>query len=232
MQSVSMANHCRQPFHVIFWRWCWCRCWRCRTIVKHILPKIQFTFPTVHKTVHAIWVGWRKGKGSGGEGTGNGMLNTSFRFRRVYAVGERHDTLLSWHIFFLSFVACIGRRTTLAWSSSTHVCRSIRWRFYCAYNSIGNLWWCDVDNDNGGATMMNLFNGVGNSRGCLRLLQTDYCNAYKINQYCCYCILHVFTHYLSLSFSLPLTYSLLPGFPHSLCHHLMRKFSEMFASLR
>lgn len=101
--------------------------------------KFNLHFPPYKRSMQYEW-GWA-----------GDMLNTSFRYRRMYAVGERHDTLLDWHTFFL-FIRRRVHRTgaRLAWSSSTHVHRSIRWRFYCAYNSIGNLWWCDVDNDNDG----------------------------------------------------------------------------------
>lgn len=140
MQSVSLANHCRQPFHLpwfhVFWRCCWCCCYcsaEC-TIVKHIFPKIQFTFATVYpigrNTIRYIGACWTQ----------------VFDFAARIRYWQKGTIRFSIGIILLSFVSR-AQYTARLLIINTHVHRSIRWRFYYAYNSIDNLWWCDDDND-------------------------------------------------------------------------------------
>lgn len=100
-------------------------CYNYRIIVKHIFPKIQFTFAVVQTyDGRACWT-------------------------RVFDIAESaplaKGTICSRiGIVFLSLVAS-------ARDERRHTTRlpliNKRWRFYCAYNSIDNLWWCDDDND-------------------------------------------------------------------------------------
>lgn len=192
MQSVSMANHCRQPFHV-FWRR---RYYSYRIIVKHIFPKIQFPFAIVQAfDMGACWT-------------------------RVVDIAESaplaKGTICSRiGIVFLSLVASArdGRRHTTRLPLINK-----RWRFYCAYNSIDNLWWCDDDNDDDDEFVQRWHRQSQATTNADR----DYCNAYKINQYCYHSTRCENSPPCLLSLTWPM---------HFMCH-LVREFSEMCSALR